>query len=67
MDELDKALTEAIFRFPDISDTEKLTLTAPPAVLEALQLPEPQDDVDQLIASVGVRWPVRIATTIEAM
>jgi hypothetical protein len=60
LDQLDIALRDAIFGYPDITDTERLTLTVPPEVLAALN-PQPADDVDELIASVGARWPVQIA------
>ena len=38
----------------------------PPAALAALQQqPEPTDDTDRLIASVGVEWPVRVVAWSE--
>jgi hypothetical protein len=38
-----------------------------PEVLAALQPPQPQDDIDRLIASVGAEWPVRVASWSEAL
>ncbi|OBK32551.1 hypothetical protein A5658_16070 [Mycobacterium sp. 1245111.1] len=42
------------------------TIAVSPEVAAALQPPEPKDDVDALIASAGVEWPVRMATWSEA-
>lgn len=57
LEELDRALADAVFGAPD---TEPLTLTVSPEVLAALN-PQPADDTDLLIASVGMEFPVKVA------
>jgi hypothetical protein len=37
-----------------------------PEVLAALT-PQPADDVDQLIASAGCEWPIRVASFSESL
>lgn len=43
--------------------------TVPPEVLQALKAPAPAPttEADELIASAGVEWPVRIVTFTEAL
>lgn len=41
--------------------------TVPTEVLEALKAPKPTTEADQLIASAGLEWPVRIVTFTEAL
>lgn len=66
-DELDRALADAIFGYANMPASEPMTLTVPPEVLAALQPPQPADDVEALIASAGVEWPVRVASWSEAI
>ncbi len=66
-DELDRALADAIFGYANLPVTEPMTLTVPSEVLAALTPPEPKDDVDALIDSVGAEWPVKVVSWTEAV
>jgi hypothetical protein len=39
----------------------------PPGVLEALQPPQPRDEIDELIDSAGQTWPVHTASWSESL
>jgi len=67
MEDLDRALADAIFGHANMPDSEPISLTVPPEVLAALQPPQPKDDVEKLIASADCEWPIRIASHTEAL
>jgi hypothetical protein len=66
-DRLDIALREAIHAYANIGVTDPEPITVPPEVMAALTPPEPEDDVDALIDSVGARWPVQVVSWTEAV
>lgn len=66
LDQLDTALREAIFGFANVPVTEPMTLTVSTEALTALD-PQPADEVDELIASVGAEWPVKVVSWTEAI
>lgn len=66
LEQLDTALRDAIFSHANVPVSEPMELTVPPEVLAALN-PQPADEIDALIQSAGVDWPVKVASWSEAL
>ena len=66
LEHLDRALADALHEYANLPVTEPMELPVPPEVLAALN-PQPADEVDELIASAGVEWPVKVASWSEAL
>lgn len=66
LQDLDTVLRDAIFGFANVPVTEPMTLTVSTEAMAALD-PQPADEVDELIASAGAEWPVKVVSWTEAI
>ena len=66
MEDLDRALADAIFGYANAPVSEPMSLTVATEVLTALN-PKPANEIDELIASVGVQFPVHVASWSESL